>query len=86
MEAVQREEERQVHLKCKEKEALVSSILIKWGVEHTSWDGFELRQLLGKSDQTRIVQDDVLHEGVQQGEGPVPPPQLRQLRRVKTAE
>lgn len=85
MEAVQREEEREFHLK-RTKEPLFSSILIKWEVEHTSWDGFEFRQLLGKSGQTRLVQDDLLHDGVQQGEAPVPPPQLGQLRRGKMAE
>lgn len=83
MEAVQGEK-REFQLKA--KDLLLFTSLIKSGLAPTSRDSVKFRQLLGERGQAGLVQHDLLHQGVEQGEAPVPPPQLGELRRVETPE
>lgn len=44
---------------------------------------FKLCQLLGEGGQLGLVQQDLFHQGVQEGETPVPAPQQRQLQQSR---
>jgi hypothetical protein len=46
---------------------------------YTSWDSFKFFQLLDKHEHARLVQHELLHKGVEQGEGPVSPAELGEL-------
>lgn len=47
-------------------------------------NSFKLCQLLRKGGQLGLVGQDLLHQGVQEGERPVPAPQQRQLQENNT--
>lgn len=46
-------------------------------------DSFKFCQLLGKGGQLGLVQEDLFHQGVEEGEGPVPAPQQGQLQQSR---